>query len=267
MENPSSLTVAGYPLLESAEDTLLPERIVSRMRHVGLYLLRGFKETLTCFAVVAVEMVGRLLILLLACIAGLSFITWLMSCFMSLASFGLEHSCDVPLRTYTFLSTITLGKILEAKWTGYSPHWRAGSTVLVGCGTTLVGGVLLLSSQSCDQFLFFWVAGFVTFQPVLWVVASVAHMLHQGAGEDRPERPVPEVRAVLISHEIVQGGTPELVDPENGVPLECPICCENLQGDHPVVRTQCRHCFHEACLISWFERRSNCPMCRARGRG
>jgi len=43
--------------------------------------------------------------------------------------------------------------------------------------------------------------------------------------------------------------------------MECPICMEKL--NNPSITLECRHRFHEQCLIQWIETGNNsCPYCR-----
>jgi hypothetical protein len=46
-------------------------------------------------------------------------------------------------------------------------------------------------------------------------------------------------------------------------PLECSICFEGYDSDHPAIMLECRHIFGEKCLREHIERgASECPMCR-----
>lgn len=62
-------------------------------------------------------------------------------------------------------------------------------------------------------------------------------------------------------------------------PLDCCcVCLEDLElpGDHrhcdgaacgcggPIVRTECGHYFHEACVRPWLQARRRCPLCRTK---
>lgn len=42
--------------------------------------------------------------------------------------------------------------------------------------------------------------------------------------------------------------------------MECAICFHSLSEDHRVL--PCNHAFHHACIESWFERSTTCPLCR-----
>lgn len=44
--------------------------------------------------------------------------------------------------------------------------------------------------------------------------------------------------------------------------MECAICFHPLSEDHRVL--PCNHVFHHACIESWFERSTTCPLCRFR---
>lgn len=41
----------------------------------------------------------------------------------------------------------------------------------------------------------------------------------------------------------------------------CSICLENFKKTEFVFRLQCRHYFHEDCIVTWFEKNKVCPLC------
>ncbi|XP_068912270.1 E3 ubiquitin-protein ligase RNF126-like isoform X1 [Tenebrio molitor] len=43
---------------------------------------------------------------------------------------------------------------------------------------------------------------------------------------------------------------------------QCSICVEDFRLGEEAVQLPCKHIYHEACITSWFERNSNCPICR-----
>jgi E3 ubiquitin-protein ligase RNF115/126 len=40
----------------------------------------------------------------------------------------------------------------------------------------------------------------------------------------------------------------------------CPICVKDFNKDHVVL--PCGHIFHSDCILSWFEKKMDCPICR-----
>ncbi|OHT15842.1 hypothetical protein TRFO_42245 [Tritrichomonas foetus] len=42
----------------------------------------------------------------------------------------------------------------------------------------------------------------------------------------------------------------------------CSICYEELKRGEKVCELPCKHIFHDVCVREWFQRESNCPMCR-----
>jgi len=55
----------------------------------------------------------------------------------------------------------------------------------------------------------------------------------------------------------------ELIDPEDGQAIECPICFESFGASEQVVlKAPCEHLFHEECLASWCKNHVTCPLCR-----
>ncbi|CAN0916668.1 E3 ubiquitin-protein ligase RING1-like [Linum grandiflorum] len=45
----------------------------------------------------------------------------------------------------------------------------------------------------------------------------------------------------------------------------CSICLEEMDsGEGEAIRLDCRHVFHEGCLVSWLRTSNCCPLCRFR---
>lgn len=42
----------------------------------------------------------------------------------------------------------------------------------------------------------------------------------------------------------------------------CCVCLDSLTNKSPVVALQCSHRFHECCILDWFKRKRQCPVCR-----
>ena len=65
----------------------------------------------------------------------------------------------------------------------------------------------------------------------------------------------------------------DLKNDENGNPLECPVCYENLnklknsqnKGDiqSEPVKILCGHKFCDKCIVKWLEKNSDCPICKS----
>ena len=56
---------------------------------------------------------------------------------------------------------------------------------------------------------------------------------------------------------------------ENGCPLECPVCYENLfelkkksEIQNKPVKILCGHKFCDKCIVKWFEKNDECPICK-----
>ncbi|CAJ0956690.1 unnamed protein product, partial [Mesorhabditis belari] len=43
---------------------------------------------------------------------------------------------------------------------------------------------------------------------------------------------------------------------------QCTTCMESFKKDETVLELNCRHIFHQDCLVPWFERHRTCPICR-----
>ena len=44
---------------------------------------------------------------------------------------------------------------------------------------------------------------------------------------------------------------------------ECSICIKGFVKGEVIRMLNCKHIFHDKCIIPWFEKRSCCPNCRA----
>ena len=65
----------------------------------------------------------------------------------------------------------------------------------------------------------------------------------------------------------------ELNIDENGNPIECPVCYENLtefnkeekhqiENEKKPVKILCGHIFCDSCISKWFEKNDDCPICK-----
>lgn len=54
-----------------------------------------------------------------------------------------------------------------------------------------------------------------------------------------------------------------LVDPEDALMKECPICTIAFGVELAIVQTPCDHLFHEECLERWCSSQHVCPLCRS----
>ena len=47
--------------------------------------------------------------------------------------------------------------------------------------------------------------------------------------------------------------------------VECAICHESLEGGGTYTIPECNHCFHTACIVTWFRVNNTCPLCKHTG--
>lgn len=58
--------------------------------------------------------------------------------------------------------------------------------------------------------------------------------------------------------------SPELIDPEDGLVMDCTICLANFStvNGQVILKTPCGHYFHDNCLLTWCKNHMDCPICR-----
>jgi hypothetical protein len=190
--------------------------------------------------------------------------------------------CDQPLNMY-LLTTLTVGQIssqlvnilLRQRWaqpqrvrialsvSGPVPGW-----IVIAWGLKM-----LLSCRTCETTnpgLFYPTRNLVYAQTIFFVLTTIffsigfpgvlARLMASMADNLRPgcEKAVHELPKVSEDD-------PELIDPEDGAIMECPICADAFRGStvtKAIVRTDCGHHFHEQCLATWCKNHMDCPMCR-----
>lgn len=64
-----------------------------------------------------------------------------------------------------------------------------------------------------------------------------------------------EAHLTVSAAAFVEGGIQEACDDA------CSICLENFCDSDPSTVTSCKHEFHLQCILEWFQRSSQCPMC------
>ena len=54
----------------------------------------------------------------------------------------------------------------------------------------------------------------------------------------------------------------ELITPEKDG--NCTICFQKLSETHCSKMSICKHIFHTACILKWYDTDESCPLCRSR---
>lgn len=116
-------------------------------------------------------------------------------------------------------------------------------------------GAASASSSSMDPLISSLLTGLLSGDSQIGSVSDLYFQILQRGGTES-EQPVPTqddvYRATSIPtiHEVVDG--------------TCSICQEPCQSDGPTCRriNHCGHLFHLACIDTWFQTHSTCPMCR-----
>ncbi|KAI3894248.1 hypothetical protein MKX03_021838 [Papaver bracteatum] len=44
----------------------------------------------------------------------------------------------------------------------------------------------------------------------------------------------------------------------------CSICLREFENGISISELACSHVFHMGCIVNWFARGTNCPLCRSR---
>jgi len=195
-----------------------------------------------------------------------------------IASYHHFHGkCDQPLNFYIIISLVW-GQVPQCLHTSLRPHCsmienHPVTSTLAFSSLGLVRifwGVYMVSAcKTCHETnpgLYYPIARYITCQVVFVLVLLVyAVIVSRGMRSalllvnqliDRPG-----CEAAVHEFPKVQAGDAELISPEDGQVLACPICMDELAG---AVRTPCSHYFHEACLATWCQNHLTCPMCRER---
>lgn len=94
---------------------------------------------------------------------------------------------------------------------------------------------------------------------------SMRHVVHQAEENGGRQRLDPAPQEVLDAIEVMELDADSLQTMRQTP--QCVICCADFEADSPDAGRLsrlpgCGHLFHEACVMQWLERSSNCPICR-----
>eukprot|EP00928_Gymnodinium_smaydae_P048552 TRINITY_DN32473_c0_g1_i1.p1 TRINITY_DN32473_c0_g1~~TRINITY_DN32473_c0_g1_i1.p1 ORF type:complete len:370 (+),score=65.64 TRINITY_DN32473_c0_g1_i1:49-1158(+) len=205
------------------------------------------------------------------------------------ASWTFDHlPCDKPLKSYWWISASTaivskaITSMLKAyrildrcagagQSAGFLDNVHQGLCVYV----QLLGMQWLWNSKTCSKtnpHVYESVECLIYFQLFYaWVLLMIIVIFTLGmrrlalSGYFSPEgRGCPEAVEAMP---VIDAASPELLDPEDGLPSDCVICSEELSQtdrveERVVVRTRCAHCYHKDCLKKWLSKHVSCPICR-----
>ena len=65
-----------------------------------------------------------------------------------------------------------------------------------------------------------------------------------------------------------RGLTPEQLQALGGKELtegleeQCTVCCCGMEAGETVIGLNCRHSFHQECLLGWLAKEKHCPLCK-----
>jgi len=185
-----------------------------------------------------------------------------------------ERPCDQPLKYFVLISVL-VGQIkqllVRCRQQRSSQPWLAIVIAAVPSWLVIVWGIwMLATSKTCAQtnpglyyptkYYVFGQVVFCVLTTLFFSVGFTAVRMFLSSRQDHL-RPGCEKAVHRLPH--IPADSAELVDPEDGRAMECPICTEDLRGSGAVVRTRCEHYFHEVCLARWCTNHLDCPLCRA----
>lgn len=233
--------------------------------------------------------IGFLIIVLVA------FITY-MTLFVRAILAAIYHGhkpCDQPLKYYSFAILIwgAIGRQLNQQVMKClqpqmmrNPRNMFLVMMLLSVPLALIiswGALMVISSKTCSRTnpdLYYPTKHYVIFQAAghllvlltyisLFLVFPFTSLLSMASLASRLGRSPSCVGAVERLPKIAPDSR-ELIDPEDGLAMDCAICMETLMGSPDsglqVVRGPCNHYFHEECLLTWCKSHLDCPLCRNR---
>lgn len=186
-----------------------------------------------------------------------------------------DQPCDEPLKYYllVFFSVGLVNQAVKAVIAERcSNHVKTAVGVLGAAATVTVnlwGLRMILSAETCadtNPELFYPTKYLIYVQTTVWLLLSVFFVVGFrivliNVGLSALEKPGCE-NAVREMPK-VPSDSPELLDPEDGRIMDCPICAETMSSAI-TVKTPCTHYFHEDCLAKWCKNHTDCPLCRAK---
>lgn len=120
-----------------------------------------------------------------------------------------------------------------------------------------------------DSFLFSTFAGLLEEEPLRIQEAEAAQRATERRRQERLQRHL-EAEERRLRDEVARllqweqdGELRALFKPCNAIPKEweCAICKHDNQ-ESVVSTPQCKHHFHEGCILTWVRRTQTCPLCR-----
>mmetsp|Transcript_38085 Transcript_38085/g.104832 ORF Transcript_38085/g.104832 Transcript_38085/m.104832 type:complete len:344 (+) Transcript_38085:81-1112(+) len=189
-----------------------------------------------------------------------------------------DMPCDQPMLKYYFWATFFMAYMKQsifARWREFEcvrGHWRV---IFIGVARSLpswcviVWGVHMIGAcrtcQETNPQLYYatkyFIAGQIVFMSLTQLFFSVGLRPILRYLTTLGDRMSPGCQAAVRNLPKVPNESQELIDPDDGLIIDCPICADTLSRN-VVVRTPCEHYFHEDCLAQWCRNHVDCPMCR-----
>lgn len=218
---------------------------------------------------------------LLLCLGIVVFVVWCRA--MIAPVYHSDEPCDRPgLKYYAFASfgfSIGSRQISQALTRSMQPQLRSLQRLIAlkllvaipGWCLLVWGCYMVTVSKTCaetDPGLYYPTKYYILVQAFVCIILLILSIvcslgaryfilplsrLFEGAGCKEAVMKLPKIPS----------DSDELIDPEDGGVMSCPICIQSLGDGAEVVRCPCTHYFHTECLASWCRNHLDCPMCRA----
>lgn len=199
---------------------------------------------------------------------------WTLACVAFITQW--RKPCDQPLKYYMLMHFLAwcVMQVISPKLLEFFPGrpFAAAVTAYLPCLGVMVWGVhMVYSCETCfvtNPGLFYATRNLIFMQIVYSITMTITFGCGVAAvilfllslGEDFSPGCVEAVKKLPQ----IAVDSPELIDPEDGLVMDCTICLANFStvNGQVILKTPCGHYFHDNCLLTWCKNHMDCPICR-----